>query len=752
MSHEESFSPDEESFLLEIVLEALLLDDERERETLIRVRCKSDPRLIRRATEDLQEMLHGERSRSTTFIKLGEEIGNYRVMKVIGVGGFATVYSAEHKISKTFAAIKVFDRFAEETEKDILWNKEGKSLSKLDHDNIVKFYDLGFHEKAGKTLPYVIVELVKGKHLDEHCKAANTSVREVLRLFRSLCGVISYIHNQEKILHLDLKPSNIFVTARRPYSIKLIDFGSSKLFRNEPRRLTRNDFINPLSIKFASPEQFDRKADLDHQSDIYSLGAVLYLLFTESVPFGEDASSIEEIKRDVTDMSLVPELPSRRVLKIKKDDKFELAPRKLSRVLKGDLDAIIMKCLEKHRRKRYPTAVALSDDLHRFLIGRAVSARKHLFGYRIYKLLLRLLGFKGGFSGWAKWRTPTKRVAALAVLGAALGVGYKLIRPYFLTPDTSNYVAVPKTIETKQIPLRVRKDDNEVAEENRNAKYIQCAGEPCFTFMEIQGGSFSMGQQAKETFGLSPKEERIFKLHEKVEEFLKPHTVFVPTFYLGRFEVTNRQWNIVARMPKKHLDMETVPDDDSAPKTDVSYARAQEFCERLSGDLTSQMGRPIIVRLPSEAEWEYACRANGQKRFGSVSEYNERFINAVYVPPNAPRYAELLLNKVRLSPLDGSAFDANLFGLSAMSGNVWEIVADSWHRGDANSPPQDGSAWNPIVHIPRQDEDIYYVLRGGASQRLAYMSQCFYRTKGRYISPGNEQTGFRVVLEEKSGR
>src|ERR1044071_2608449 len=188
MSEENNYDAELVRRVQEILLGAMSIEDERAREALVREQCGDDSRLMQRALADLDEIKKGEgvwpgavmRCEERLVIKTGEEIGNYKIIEKIKEGRFATVYSAEHKISKTFAAIKIFDRLAEEVEKEIIWNKEGKSLSKLDHDNIVKFYDLGFYEKDGKRLPYVIVELVKVKHLDEHCKWRDPSVREVL--------------------------------------------------------------------------------------------------------------------------------------------------------------------------------------------------------------------------------------------------------------------------------------------------------------------------------------------------------------------------------------------------------------------------------------------------------------------------------------------------------------------------------------------------------------------------------------------
>lgn len=745
MIEENPYDTEEERRIQEILLSALAIRDERARELYIKKESGDNHQRYVRVMAGLDEAINGERVQLRLVIKEGEEIGNYKIIEKIKGGGFATVYKAEHKISRTFAAIKVFDKLVGEDEKDIFWNKESKSLSRLDHDNIVKFYDLGFYEKDGKRLPYVVVELVKGKHLDEHCKAQEPSVREVLGLFRSLCGVIDYIHSKEKLIHLDLKPNNIFVTANRPHRIKLIDFGSSKLFRSEPRRLTRSDFINPLTRKFASPEQFDEDAESDRQSDIYSLGAVLYLLFTEKVPFGEGEIDREKIKREVTDRNLLPVPPSKRVLELKQKIKFGLPLKTLSGVLKGDLDFIIMKCLEKRRRNRYQTVSELKQDIDNFLRGKPLKTRQKPLGYKAGKTVTRLLGLEGGRSGWSKWKKPLRRVSVLGVLLTLSGfIGYGIYRR--LTQGSDMFT--PKSVKVQPMPLRVRQGDSVYPDQVFNALYIRCReeNETCFSFMEIPGGTFEMGKRPDEKFGLNEKEEEEFNRQEKEQSFTPLHKVNIRRFYMGRFEVSNRQWNIVANMPKIRMTLEVAGEDSATPKTNISYSKAKEFCDRLSSNLSSQTGMIITVRLPTEAEWEYACRAGTLTRFGGGDRFDESFINAINVPAETPDWAKTLLIKLRTNVLSDSAFDANPYGLAAMNGNVWEMVADSWHK-DYSSAPNDGSAWDEIRDLSQNSSETYFVLRGGAFSRPAYMSQCFYRTNGRFISSGNNQTGFRVVIE-----
>lgn len=760
MSEENIFTDEEESRILELLFETLS-KPETEREPFLKKECGDNHRMFQRVMADLEEIINGE---SRPVIKDGEEIGNYVIMGKINKGGFATVYRAEHKILKTLAAIKVFDKLdIDEAEKDLIWNKDSKSLSKFYHDNIVKFYDVGFYEKDEKRLPYIIVELIKGKHLDEFCKAKDHSLREVLNLFRSLCSVIEYIHRKEKILHLDLKPSNILVTSNRPNRIKLIDFGSSKIFRSESGHLTRTDFTPLLSPRFASPEQFDNDEEIDHRSDIYSLGVVLYLILTEKVPFGDGETDDEKIKRDVMDKMLKPVLPSQRVLKIEKKIKFGLPPRIFSQILAEDLDDIIMKCLEKHPRNRYNSVSELNQDIDNFLRGKPIKAGEKDFFYKTSKTFAQFLGLKGGLSGWAKWKTPLKRSAALVILLTLLGFIGNEIYNHFLV---SLYPPITKTVvkAEKAMPLRTKSIKNDLGETSQVEKqhwYIYCKEKEeeegnCFTFFEIPAGSFQMGRRENENF--SSEDDQNPEEVEKQQRAAEPvHTVTLAKFHMARFEVTNKQWNIVAKSDPVNINLDVTNDHSSLPKTNISYSEVREFCDRLTRDLREGAGgKTITVRLPSEAEWEYACRAGNYTKFGGGNNFAEDFVNAIKIPeePTTPEWAKSLIKKIRTNPLPDSNFVGNPYGLSAMNGNVWEMVSDSWHPsyeysdkdGNYHKAPENGSSWD-VIDLRQNNRDGLYVLRGGAFNRLDYMSQCSYRTDGRFISAGNDQTGFRIVLE-----
>lgn len=792
-TEENTFNTEEDKKVGEILRKASNIKDKEERALFIEEGCNGNLAMYEYVLECLEEMEDGEKGFEDLSLKSGTEVGNYVIVEKINQGGIASVYSAAHKDLKTLAAIKVFDKLDGETvENDLFWKTDYESLSRFNHDNIVKLYDVGSHEKNGKKLRYITVEFVKGYHFDEYSKLKVLSIHEVLRLFQDLCEVIEFIHNEEKILHLDLKPSNILVTADRPHRIKLIDFGSSKPFLTESKQFTRLDLLNPLTLKYAPPEQYSRNEVLTGESDIYSLGVILYLLITEKLPFGEGEKDKEKIKQEVADRSLLPILPSERVLELEDETKFGVSIKTLSEILSGDLDSIIMKTLKKRRRDRYQSVSELRRDIDNFLKGKPVKARKKTTGYKTIKSISQVLGFKGGLIGWDKWKTPIKRLSFVALLLTVLsvaGISYSIYKASLYT--VGRRMENPKN----QVTLRTFNQFHgywSISENtlipDKNIINIYCGTKAqediCFTFMLIPRGEFTMGLRDNEKFtDVSENSKKIFFTKQPGENTLKkddaitiapgkenPEEITISAeeksalpkhdvkinkdFYMAKFEITNKQWNIIAKISDS--DLEVTDEESSLPKTSVSYANAVEFCKRLTKALKDNGHKNIEIRLPSEAEWEYACRAENRKeseKDNTRSEtYNPKVVNAISLPEDNPfRFGfEPILRNIN-KPKPESSLIPNSYGLVGMNGNVWEIVADAWHdayndgkdkNGQTVNMPMDENPWgNPV-----SDENKSYVVRGGAYNEHAYMTQCSYRKAENNNLDGNGQTGFRVVM------
>ncbi len=797
MSKENTFNTEEDLKIAEILQRAFTIKDKEERAIFVEDECGDNFIMFESVMKGLDEMIDGEKGFEDLSLKSGTEIGNYVIVEKINQGGIASVYIAEHKNLKTLAAIKVFDKLdGESIENDLYWNTDHSSLSRFNHDNIVKLYDAGGYEKNGKALRYIAVEYIKGKHLDEYCKSKPLSIREVLNLFQHLCEVIEFIHDKEKILHLDLKPNNILVTADRPHRIKLIDFGSSKLFTSESKQYTRFDLLNPKTLKFAPPEQYDQNEVLTAQSDIYSLGVILYLLITEKVPFGEGEKNSEEgkkkIRQEVTDMNLLPVLPSEKVLELEDETKFGVPLKTLNEILSGDLDCIIMKALKKRRRDRYQSVSELRRDIDNFLKGKPVKARKKTSGYKIIKSISQILAFKGGLVGWDKWKTPLKRLSVFAIFLAILSIAGIIYSQY-----KASLYSIGRRLESPQNQVKLRtfnqtqgywsiNENTPISEEKIKNIYCGPKGqeEICFTFMLIANGEFTMGLRDNEKFKDSfetagkkldprqPGENTLTKnnvftiapgskkdpveatISAEERSALPKHDVKINMdFYMGKFEVTNKQWNIIAKNSGSAL--EITNDESSLPKTNISHANAVEFCKRLTEVLKDNGRRNVEIRLPSEAEWEYACRAENKKESEMYNVRNEMYnpevVNAISLPEKTPVEIGFIFKNLN-KPKSESFLLPNSYGLVGMNGNVWEMVADTWHdsynagqneNGEMIKMPLDESPWRDSV----SDENMRYVIRGGAYNESAYMTQCSYRKS--YNSDGNGQIGFRIVMTIK---
>ena len=316
--------------------------------------------------------------------ELGRRIGPYRLVRRIGHGGMGKVFRAERvdgEIEQE-VAVKLLRSSVETDEILRRFRAERQILAELDHPNVVRLLDAGTTDDA---LPYLVMEPVEGRPIDEHCDALRLPTRERVRLFRSVCAAVSFAH-RHLVVHRDLKPENILVTADG--RIKLLDFGIAKLLRNDPGFLsTATRQPAPMTLRYASPEQV-RGGPISTASDVYSLGVVLYELLTghRAHPFA--TSDPRDVARVVCDE--MPPRPSTAVVgdaevcRRRGND-----PRRLRRQLAGDLDNIVMTALRKEPGRRFSSAEQLSEDLRRYLEGLPVRSRPDTFVYRTGKFVRR---------------------------------------------------------------------------------------------------------------------------------------------------------------------------------------------------------------------------------------------------------------------------------------------------------------------------------------------------------------------------
>ena len=327
----------------------------------------------------------------------GDIIGNYKLLQQIGEGGFGTVWMAEQSAPvKRRVALKIIKLGMDTKEVVARFEQERQALALMDHPNIARVYDAGA-TPLGR--PYFVMELVRGIKITAYCDEQELSTRERVELFIHVCQAVQHAH-QKGIIHRDLKPSNILVTINDGEAVpKVIDFGVAKATQghlSEATLFTRFEQMIGTPL-YMSPEQAEMTSlDIDTRSDIYSLGVLLYELLTGKTPIDTSTmarAGMDEIRRIIREVD--PPKPSARLKTLDGNELTTTAKRrhtdagKLPGALRGDIDWIVMKCLEKDRKRRYETANGLAADLQRHLCNEVVIARPPTAAYLLGKLIKR---------------------------------------------------------------------------------------------------------------------------------------------------------------------------------------------------------------------------------------------------------------------------------------------------------------------------------------------------------------------------
>jgi serine/threonine protein kinase len=326
----------------------------------------------------------------------GTVIGPYKLREQIGEGGFGLVFIAEQtQPVRRKVALKVLKPGMDTRQVVARFEAERQALALMDHPNIAKVHDGG---ATASGRPFFVMELVKGVPITEFCDQNRLTPRQRLELFVNVCQAVQHAH-QKGIIHRDLKPSNVLVTRHDTTPVvKVIDFGVAKALGQE---LTDKTVFTGLTQMigtplYMSPEQAGQSGlDIDTRSDIYALGVLLYELLTGTTPFGKERfrqAAYDEIRRIIREEE--PPRPSTRLSESKDSlpaisAQRQTEPSKLTKLVRGELDWIVMKCLEKDRRRRYETANGLARDVQRYLQDEPVLACPPSTGYRLRKFVRR---------------------------------------------------------------------------------------------------------------------------------------------------------------------------------------------------------------------------------------------------------------------------------------------------------------------------------------------------------------------------
>jgi tetratricopeptide (TPR) repeat protein/tRNA A-37 threonylcarbamoyl transferase component Bud32 len=356
--------------------------------------------------------------------RVGATIGRYKLLERIGEGGFGVVYMAEqqHPVRRR-VALKVIKPGIDTRQVIARFEAERQALALMDHENIAKVLDAGATD-SGR--PYFVMELVHGVPITEYCDKNQLPPRERLELFVQICRAVQHAHTKG-IIHRDIKPTNVLVTLHEGVAVpKVIDFGIAKATGQQLTEKTLfTNFAQMVGTPlYMSPEQAEMTGiDVDTRSDVYSLGVLLYELLTGTTPLDKERlkqAAFDEVRRIIREEE--PPRPSTRLSTMGEQARGVSArrnsdPKRLGRLMRRELDWVVMKALEKERARRYETANGLARDVERYLRDEPVEACPPSAVYRIRKFVRRNKG-----------PVAAAVVVLLTLMGGIVGTTFGLLR------------------------------------------------------------------------------------------------------------------------------------------------------------------------------------------------------------------------------------------------------------------------------------------------------------------------------------
>ncbi len=412
---DEDFGGSPSKELEAVFLEALEFCDA-EREQFLLQRCQNSPMLLQQVRELLsagerpsildQQLPEAVLAQSLLAGSLAQaSFGHWKVRRLLGHGGMGSVYLAEQQQPvQRLAALKLIQLGQESDESLWRFQQEQQVLARLSHPHIAGLIDAAVQPSG---VSWLAMEYVDGCQLTDWCRQHTNDLRQKLRLFLQCCEAVRHAH-QNAIIHRDLKPSNILVadTSEGPM-VKVIDFGIARILddsqdaQRTPSRRTRAGFL-PGTPQYMSPEQLYGEIPVDIRTDVYSLGVVLYVLLTGSEPHAAEnrAGSLSSMSLMQAVLNQDPAPPSQRVLQhaSASHGPADDTARLLSRRLRGDLDAIVLKAMARERERRYQSVAELISDLQCHLSDQPILARPDSWSYRLRRRILRNRGLVSALS------------------------------------------------------------------------------------------------------------------------------------------------------------------------------------------------------------------------------------------------------------------------------------------------------------------------------------------------------------------
>ncbi|MCU0878548.1 MAG: serine/threonine protein kinase, partial [Pirellulaceae bacterium] len=397
----------------DIFLDALDIAAPLERQAFVERACSGDPEILAqvqsllKANHEVGEFLEPRHAAAiaTPYMptediprtEVDTHVGRYKLLEKIAEGGMGVVYVAEQSQPiRRKVALKIVKPGMDSRQVIARFEAERQALALMDHPNIARVLDAGATETGH---PYFVMELVRGVAITEFCEREQLTIPERLRLVVSVCRAVQHAH-QKGIIHRDLKPSNVLVTLHDGVPVaKVIDFGIAKaLHQPLTEKTVYTGFGHMVGTPmYMSPEQAEMSGlDVDTRSDVYSLGVLLYELLTGVPPFDPETlkqaglAKLQQVLRETE-----PSKPSARISTLKGNlgetlsDRRRLDRRRLEQALRGDLDWVVMKALEKDRNRRYSSPAELADDLERHLERLPVVAGPPSWRYKTQKFVRR---------------------------------------------------------------------------------------------------------------------------------------------------------------------------------------------------------------------------------------------------------------------------------------------------------------------------------------------------------------------------